>query len=261
MRDTVTGSGGTIALSNANALVTGVDAIAFSGADVLTLEQTSSGTLSGFAQGDAIALSSLPYKSSYEAAYYASASGGTLEILDTANGNAVAAALPFSGSLAGEAFTLSADPVAGTDVTLSAASWANPQAGDVLFTNVPGQAYSAYQYDYTAGSLVGSQFYYTAIAGQPYTAEEIDYNGGGQLTRAAFSGVTGQPYSAYEYNYVGGRPRPYVKVRLFLQTTGGRCNAWPPIRSTASPLRLVHVVFGLSVAPRVWAIPRGCAPY
>ena len=203
--DTVTGSGGAVTLSNASATVTGADAVTFSGTgDVLTLAQASSNALSGFAPGDTIALSSLAYKSSYEAAFYASASGGTLDILDTANGNAVVASLPFSGSLSGEAFTLAADPAAGTDVTLSAAPWANPQAGDVLFTDVPGQAYSAYQYDYIAGSLVGSQFYYTAIAGQPYTAEEIDYNGGGQLIRAVFSGVTGQPYSAYEYDYVGG---------------------------------------------------------
>ena len=202
--DTVTGSGGTVTLSNAQAMVTGTDAITFSGIDVLTLAQAYSGMLSGFASGDKIALPLLAYKSSYEAAYYASASGGTLDLLDTANGNAVAASLPFSGSFAGEAFTLSADPVAGTDITLSAASWANPQPGDVLFTNVPGQAYSAYQYDYTAGSFVGSQFYYTANTGKPYAVEEIDYNGGGQLTRAAFSGVRGQPYSAYEYDYVGG---------------------------------------------------------
>ncbi len=197
-------STGVVDLVNASASLPGGQSVLFSGTSALKLTRAGSGTLSGFAPGDAIALASLPYKSSYEAAFYASAGGGTLKILDTANNNAVVASLPFSGSLAGEAFTLSADPTAGTHITLLAAAWANPQAGDVLFTDVPGQAYSAYQYNYTAGSFVGSQFYYTGIAGQPYTAEEIDYNGGGQLTRAAFSGVTGQPYSSYEYDYVGG---------------------------------------------------------
>jgi hypothetical protein len=200
------GSGGMVTLWNAEAAVMGTDAVTFSGTgDSLTLAQESSGTLSGFTSGDTITLAAPAYKSSYEAAFYAMASGGTLEILDTANGDAVVAALPFSGSFAGEAFTLSADPVAGTDVTLSAAPWANPQAGDVLFTDAPGQAYSAYQYDYApGGSFIGSQFYYTGITSEPYTGEEIDYNGAGQLTRAAFSGVSGQPYSSYEYDYAGG---------------------------------------------------------
>jgi ELWxxDGT repeat protein len=203
--DSVTGSGGTITLSNALAMVTGTDSVTLSGTgDVLTLAQAGSGSLSGFAPGGMIALSSLAYQSSYEAAFYATASGGTLQILDTAAGNAVVASLPFSGSLAGEAFTLSADPVAGTDITITAAPWASPAPGDVLFTDVPGQAYSAYQYDYAAGGgFVGSQFYYTTITGQPYSTEEIDYNGAGQLSRAAFSGVSGEPYSSYEYDYVG----------------------------------------------------------
>jgi autotransporter passenger strand-loop-strand repeat protein len=84
-----------------------------------------------------------------------------------------------------------------------------PDANSSIYSYVGGSAlnglpYSLYEYDYSSGDLVGSQFYYTNITGQSYITGEIDYNGGGQLTRAAFFGVSGQPYSAYEYDYVGG---------------------------------------------------------
>ena len=107
-------------MSNAQAIVTGTDAIAFSGASALTLGRAASGTISGFAPGDTIDLQTVAYKSSYEAAFDdATGSGGTLYIVDTANNNAVLASLPFVGSFAGETFTLTADPAGGSDISLT----------------------------------------------------------------------------------------------------------------------------------------------
>ena len=76
---------------------------------------------------------------------------------------------------------------------------------DYFFTNITGEPYSSYEYDYSAGNaLIGSKFDYTGITGQAYTGEQVDYNGPGLLTSAAFTGVTGAAYSAYQYDYVGG---------------------------------------------------------
>jgi hypothetical protein len=79
---------------------------------------------------------------------------------------------------------------------------------DYFFTSVfsvLGQPYSSYEYDYSPGNdFIGSKFYYTGVTGEPYTGYEYDYDGGGSVTRVDFTGVTGAAYSSYEYDFVGG---------------------------------------------------------
>src|SRR6201999_1327198 len=70
---------------------------------------------------------------------------------------------------------------------------------DYFFTHGNGQ-YSSYEYDFSGGNdFLGSKFFYTGITGKSYTGEEADYDGGGNVTRVGFTGVTGAAYSSYEY--------------------------------------------------------------
>jgi hypothetical protein len=214
------GAGGVASLSGA---ATGAGAVSITNGGALSLGATDQGgtisfgsgggqididdgahvsTIENFSADDLIDLDS--YASSYQAVFYASSSGGTLEIVNTAN-NALLAELGFSGSFSGETFALTEGSSGDTEIGLANAPWANPQPGDVVVTPPAGSGFFSYQYDYSpGGNFIGSQFYYTGITGEPYTTEEVDYNGGGQVTRAAFSDVTGEPYSSYEYDYVAG---------------------------------------------------------
>jgi hypothetical protein len=206
--------------------------LSFSGAGVLDLGQTFAGEISQFGSSDTIDLAALAYKSSYAVVWYATTTGGTLQIIDTANSNAIVATLDFLGSYSGEAFGLVSDTATGTDIGIATAPYATPAPGDVLFTGVSGRSYSAYEqvysngtyegvdfiftnvtnqlysayaYDYSAGAdFIGSKFYYTAVTSEPYTGYEYDYDGSGPATRISFTGVTGAVYSSYEYDFVGG---------------------------------------------------------
>jgi hypothetical protein len=183
--------------------------------------------IGNFAPDDAIDLANIEYKTSYEAEWTPAA--GTLQIVDTANANAVVATLSLPDqSLSGELVSLGSDGVGGTLIGLAPFDLVSVGPGDVVYssitgqpysayeqlfddgvssgtdyfyTNVTGEPYSSYEYDYSPGNaFIGSKFYYTGITGQAYTGEEVDYNGAGQLTRTAFTGATGAGYSAYQYN-------------------------------------------------------------
>jgi hypothetical protein len=101
-----------------------------------------------------------------------------------------------------------------------------------LFTGVQGQAYSSYEYDFAAGALIGSKYFFTGVSGQAFTGYEVDLDVDGRLSRYVFTGVSGQPYSSYEYDYdagvlVGSRyfftgvtGRPYTGYEVDLDTQG-----------------------------------------
>jgi autotransporter-associated beta strand protein len=191
-------------------------------------------TIEGFARGDLILFEALGYRSYYEAVWNATTNGGTLQIINTAEANAILATFDFLGSYSGEAFELgSTGGGAETDIALASVQYPTPRAGDVLVTGVSGQSYSAYEqlynngtyegvelfytnvtnqpystyaYDYSAGAdFIGSEFFYTTVpTGANYTGYEYDYDGGRNVTRVAFTGVTGVGYSSYEYDFVGG---------------------------------------------------------
>jgi hypothetical protein len=189
--------------------------------------------MAGFAAGDVIDFTALAYKASYEAVFYATTTGGTLQIIDTANSNAIVATLDFSGSYSGEAFSSASDSAVGSNIGIAAAPYATPAPGDILFTGVSGQSYSAYEEIYSTGTYEGVDLFYTKVTGQPYSAYaydysagndfigskffyttvptgandkgyEYDYDGGGHVTRLDVTGITGAAYSAYEYDFVGG---------------------------------------------------------
>jgi autotransporter passenger strand-loop-strand repeat protein/uncharacterized repeat protein (TIGR03803 family) len=68
--------------------------------------------------GDTIDLAGIAYKTSFEAFFYASASGGTLQIVDSAESNAIVATLEFAESLSDEEFTLGSDGASGLDIVI-----------------------------------------------------------------------------------------------------------------------------------------------
>jgi hypothetical protein len=239
--DAVTGIGAQVIAAAGTLKLAGAsdgEGVTFVGVDdSLILDQPTNfaltGAIAGFVAGDVIDFASLHYQASYEAVWYATTTGGTLQIIDSANANAVVATLAFLGSYSGEAFGLASDGTAGTDVEIAEAPYATPAAGDVLFTGVTGRSYSAYEqlysngtyegidffytdvsgqpysayaYDYSAGNdFIGSKFFYTTVpTGANYTGYEYDYDGGNHVTRIDFTGVTGVAYSSYEYDFVGG---------------------------------------------------------
>jgi hypothetical protein len=161
-------------------------------------------SIGNFAPDDAINLANIEHKTSYEAEWTPAA--GTLQIVDTANANAVVATLSLPGqSLSGELVSLGSDDVGGTLIGLASFDLASVGPGDVVYSSITGKPYSAYEYEYSTGNaMIGSNYYYTDVTGQAYTGEEVDYNGAGQLTQTAFTGVTGAAYSAFQYDYVGG---------------------------------------------------------
>ena len=87
-------------------------------------------------------------------------------------------------SLSGELVSLGSDDGGGTLIGLAPFDLASVGPGDVVYSSITGQPYSAYEYEYSTGNaMIGSNYYYTDVTGQAYTGEEVDYNGAGQLTR------------------------------------------------------------------------------
>jgi hypothetical protein len=225
------------ALLQVGTTATGGGSIAFTSGSTAEVEMDGAAApadaISGFGVGDAIDLAGLAYKTSYEAVFYPNAGGGVLEVVDTAAGDSVVAAVTLTGSLSGGLATLAQDASGGTDISFQGDADVTVEPGDVVvsgitgqpysayeelynggvyagidyfFTNVTSQPYSSYTYDYSPGNnFVGSEIFYTTVpTGANYTGYEYDYDGGGNVTRVDVSGVTGAGYSSYEYDYVGG---------------------------------------------------------
>jgi hypothetical protein len=186
--------------------------------------------VSGFLSGDTIDFSGVAYKASYEVVW--KPAKGVLKVIDAGNADAVVATVTVSGPITGDLAMASKDAGTGTDITLAQYSFFSVAPGDVVYSDVSGQSYMAYEelyvggvyagvdeffnggssqafssfaYDYSAGgSLIGVSYIYPGSNGGSYASEEIDTDGGGNLTRAAFFGVSGAPFASYEYDYVGG---------------------------------------------------------
>ena len=223
-------SNATLELTNGT---TGIEQIVFGGANEILGLATGASVVAvtNFKTQDLIQINS--FKTTYQAVVHISATGGTLDIVDSAT-NAIVASIGFTSSIVNENFTLTRDTNGDTDIGLSVLPGVTANPGDVVFSNLSGQpyqaleelfdggqfigvdyfftnvpsgsAYSSYVYDYSAGNdFIGSSFLYTsAPQGANYTGYEYDYNGGGTVTRAGFTGVTGTGYSSYEYDYTGG---------------------------------------------------------
>ena len=202
--DVVTGSFCPVTLDNAQAMVAGYDNVMLKGVCALSLAQTSNGVISGFSLGDTIDLATLTYKSSFEAGYFVKTTGATLEILDSSANNGMVASLNFADSLSGAAIALSSDGKGGTFISLTAAPWAQPQAGDALFTQIPGQAYFASQSNYTPNALnpgyLGENFYAKSNGG----VMETDYDSEGRQARVVYYNDSSQPAAISTYDFVGG---------------------------------------------------------
>ena len=221
---------GTLELGAASA--DGFGAIDFAGVATLAIDvaTTPTNAVDGFQAGDAIDLAAAAFQSSFETIWWPA--DGVLEIVDTANSNAVEAELNVTGTAQGTLLSLAALGTASLSVTASSMPLLQAGPGDVivgniqgqaysayedlsadgvpagveyLFTNVMGQPYSAYADVYAAGGeLIGLNELETELTGQSYTSVEYDFAGSGPVRRAAFAGVTGAAYSAYQYDYVGG---------------------------------------------------------
>ena len=115
-----------------------------------------------------------------------------------------------------------------------------------VFSDVVGQPYSSFEYDYIGGVLAGSEYTFTSalvgataptyvmdydenktylgekvflsnIQGASYTGLEEDLNASGQVTRALFTGMTGLSYQSLEEDFSGGAMTGY---KLFLSVSG-----------------------------------------
>ena len=73
-----------------------------------------------------------------------------------------------------------------------------------VFTGVTSAPFTSYATNFTNGTFVGYQYYYTNVSGQAYTGFETDYSPQWQLTHEAFTGVTGAAYSSYAINFSNG---------------------------------------------------------
>ena len=79
------------------------------------------------------------------------------------------------------------------------------------FTTVPtGATYSSYEVDYDqAGNFAGEQFFFTNIQGQSYTGEEEDLDASGALSSVLLTGIVDQAYSSLELDYSAGTYEGY----------------------------------------------------
>jgi hypothetical protein len=90
---------------------------------------------------------------------------------------------------------------------------------EFTFTSVPqGASYSSYEVDYNqANALTGQQFFWTNVTGQNYSGEEEDYDASGSLTSVLLTGVENQAYSSIELDYSSGT---YEGDKAFYDITG-----------------------------------------
>ena len=79
------------------------------------------------------------------------------------------------------------------------------------FTTVPtGATYSSYDVDYDqAGNFTGEQFFFTNITGQFYTGEQEDFDASGAVSSVLLTGITDQAYSSLELDYSAGTYEGY----------------------------------------------------
>ncbi len=169
-----------------------------------------------------IDLASLGYKSSYEAVWRPATH--LLKIIDTANANAVVAKLSIAGTLTGELVTLSSNSGTGTSVSFTPNSLVSAAPGDIVYSNVSGHSYSAYEKLYQGGTFEGTVYFTTGIASPPYTSKAVLYRADGKPESAsfnngmtetwttnpdgsyqtAFAGVTGAHYTSKTVQYGAG---------------------------------------------------------
>ena len=158
-----------------------------------------SGDISGFSAGDSIDLTALTFMSSYEAAW--NSGTGVLKIVDTANGNAVVETLDVTGHLSDGLVTLASDGASGMEISVTPETFIDVSSGDVLVSDIPGQAYSAYEKVYANGVYTSLDYIFTNVSGQAYSAYETIYS-----PTKVYEGTTdiftvvpaGAPYAYYE---------------------------------------------------------------
>ena len=91
-------------------------------------------------------------------------------------------------------------------MTLRPFSPAAVNPNDFLFSDISGEAYSAFEKVYSAGSLIERDYFFTDVTGKPYTGYATDLSVGGSLIgkKYLYTGVTGETYTTYEDDYDGG---------------------------------------------------------
>jgi hypothetical protein len=171
-----------------------------------------------FALGDAIDVASLAHRATFEAKWHVTAKGGNLEIIDAAQSDKVEASFGFLGAFSGEALTLKSDGASGTRISLVASTFRAPAPGDILFTDVSGQAYSAYEKDYASGSLVDTIYDYNvggAINSETYNAKQVEDSPGNALMATTY-------YLANSGHVIVGAGNGLTLTSIFNDTmTGG----------------------------------------
>ena len=173
-----------------------------------------------------IDLASLDYKSSYEAVW--TLATNVLQILDTANFDAVVDTLSIAGTLTGGLFTLSSDSSTGTEVSFAPNALVSVATGDLVVSNISAHFYSAYERIYSNGTLLGTDYF--GIASPPYTSEAVLDGTNGEPESASFSnGMTEtwtyNPDGSYQTAFAGVTGTNYTSKTVQYAADGRAENA------------------------------------
>ena len=159
----------------------GGGAITFAGASTMEVDGSAMPTnkLQSFSANDIIHLADIDYlgrsgAASLEISWNSGA--GVLDVIDTANSNSIVATLELANIAQGGLLTLASDGGSGTDITFTAEPFVTYAAGDVFVSDIPGQAYSAYEKVYANGVYTSLDYIFTNVSGQAYSAYETIYS-------------------------------------------------------------------------------------
>ena len=114
--------------------------------------------------------------------------------------------MSIAGTLTGGLVTLSSDSSTGTEVSFTPNSLVSVAPGDLVFSNISGHSYSAYERIYQDGTFLGTDYFTTGIASPPYTSKAVMYGTNGKPESASFgNGMT----ETWTYNPDGSYQTAY----------------------------------------------------
>ncbi len=171
-----------------------------------------------------IDLASLGYKSSYEAVWRPATH--LLKIIDTANSNAVVATLSIAGNAHGRArHAVERTRGQARSVSFTPNSLVSVAPGDIVYSNVSGHSYSAYEKLYQDGTFEGTVYFTTGIASPPYTSKAVLYGADGKPESASFNNGmtetwTNNPDGSYQTAFAGVTGAHYTSETVQYGTDG-----------------------------------------
>ena len=142
-------------------------------------------------------LTSTAFKSTYETIW--NSGTGVLQVVNTASGNAVVSSQTFSGDLfSGNIETVASDGASGTFLGLLPLAFVNVASGDIVYSNVQGQPYTAFEQLFAGSAYLGADYIYTTVPnGATYTDYETKFSAGNNYIGAAYLYTNGNSSAAF----------------------------------------------------------------